>query len=316
MIGTLSLAPLEEFLAIIRRDLAAEDARILEPGAPPQNEGAVTERALPGDHRLVVKFATTPPDLDARLRRLDMLVDSFQSMLATELTGAPFGRPSPARSLHDELAALAKRAGAVDALVIDARSPVVWGAAVEEHIEPPETAELPSVPPPEPSGVIDAPREKEAIIRVVKPPVRRLRAAPGRKTLGKSEPAEPKSAVKPDRLGHIHRVPDPEPEPTGRDPASDRAIQAVRALPEMATLHKGGHIHESASQPDFGYVARSFAGIYVLVLVFREPFDELRAKRATVHALPIIERLVLALPPLDPAPMAGAMALPRRRRRR
>jgi hypothetical protein len=313
----LSLAPLEEFLAIIRRDLAAEDARILEPGAPSQNEGAVAERTLPGDHRLVVKFASTPPDLDALLRRLDMLVDSFQTMLTSELTGAraaPSGgeRTSAARSLHDELAALAKRAGAIDALVIDARSPVVWGAAVEERIEPPE---LPSVPPPAPSGVMDAPREREAIIRVVKPPVRRLRAAPGRKSSGKSEPPAPRGA-KPDRrsgLGRIHRVPDPEPEPTGRHPASDRAIQAVRDLPE---IHKGGHIHESASQPDFGYVARSFAGIYVLVLVFHEPFDELRAKRATVHALPIIERLVLALPPLDPAPMAGAMALPRRRRRR
>ena len=44
--------------------------------------------------------------------------------------------------------------------------------------------------------------------------------------------------------------------------------------------------------------------------------DELRAKRATVHALPIIERLVLALPPRDPVPTSGAVALPRRRRRR
>src|SRR5262249_18547005 len=99
--------------------------------------------------------------------------------------------------------------------------------------------------------------------------------------------------------------------------ASRRAIFEVRALPEMATLPRGGHVHHTVSGADFGYVARSFAGIYVLVLVFDATFDELRAKRAIVHALPAIERLVLALPPLDPGPpVAGVVALRGRRRRR
>src|SRR5207248_1433711 len=99
--------------------------------------------------------------------------------------------------------------------------------------------------------------------------------------------------------------------------ASRRAIFEVRELPEMATLPRGGHVHHTVSGADFGYVARSFAGIYVLVLVFDAPFDELRAKRAMVHALPAIERLVLALPPLDPGPpVAGVVAIRGRRRRR
>jgi hypothetical protein len=86
----------------------------------------------------------------------------------------------------------------------------------------------------------------------------------------------------------------------------------------MTTLHRGGHVHHTVSEADLGFVARSFAAIYVLILAFRGPFDELRAKRAIVHALPIIERLVLALPPQDPAPlMGGVVALrPRLRRRR
>ncbi len=98
--------------------------------------------------------------------------------------------------------------------------------------------------------------------------------------------------------------------------SSRRAIAAVRALPELETLHRGGHVQKSSSEADFGYMARSFAGIYVLVLIFDGPFEELRAKRAMMHALPTIERLVLALPPLDPSPMAGAAAMRGRKRRR
>jgi hypothetical protein len=322
----LSLAPLDEFLTIVRRDLEAEDACILAPGEQAPEGGTVAERQLPGDHRLLVRFDAPPTDLDAKLRRLDMLVASFQTMLSAKLTATSGTRPSPARSLHDELAALVTRAGAVDALVIDARSPVVWGAATEELAEdedrpeearavappslvkplsPPTLVELPSFSD-EPQSSNESPsgapspeelRERIHLVRASVPP------------MGLRRIAERKSGV-----ARIHVVPDPE--PSARDSVSERAIRAVRALPEMPTLHKGGHIHHSVSEPDFGYVARSFAGIYVLVVVFREPFDELRAKRATLHALPIIERLVLALPPRDPVPTSGAVALSRRRRRR
>jgi hypothetical protein len=99
--------------------------------------------------------------------------------------------------------------------------------------------------------------------------------------------------------------------------ASRRVVPEVRALPEIESLHKGGHLLHMARGPSYGYVARSFAAIYVLVLVFDGPFDELRAKGAIAHALPTIERLVLALPPVDPEPpMAGAVAMRRRRPRR
>src|SRR5262249_33591382 len=81
-----------------------------------------------------------------------------------------------------------------------------------------------------------------------------------------------------------------------------RAIADVRSLPEMPTLHKGGHLRHMESEPTFGYVARSFAAIYVLVLVYDRPFEELLAKRAITQVLPTIERLVAALPPLTPPP--------------
>jgi hypothetical protein len=89
-----------------------------------------------------------------------------------------------------------------------------------------------------------------------------------------------------------------------------RAIQVVRAMPEMAMLHKGGHLNRTLTEPSFALIARSFAAIYVLVVVFPGPFDEIRAKHAISQALPIIESLVLALPPRDPPPsISGAKAM-------
>jgi hypothetical protein len=95
-----------------------------------------------------------------------------------------------------------------------------------------------------------------------------------------------------------------------------RAIAEVRSLPEMPTLHKGGHLRHMETDPSFGYVARSFAAIYVLVLVYDHPFEELLAKRAIAQALPTIERLVAALPPLSPTPPTAGVAAMRARRRR
>lgn len=284
----MSATELEEFFAIVRRDLGADDVRIVEDGELSGSEGSRVEGrslhcSLPGGRALVLSFAEPPPDAEARLRRLEMLAMSFDSVLAPA-KGAPASRQPPARSLREELAALALRAAAVDAVVIDARSPVVWGAAAIGEL---------LVPDGETASANDTVAEGAD-----------SREIDAQELDGSGDPG---SAGDPDTQG---------PEAPARHPVTDKVITAVRALPEMATLHKGGHLHHSVSEEGFGYVARSFAAIYVLVLAFREPFDELRAKRAIVHALPIIERLVLALPPLEPPPrMAGVIAMRRRRRR-
>jgi hypothetical protein len=96
----------------------------------------------------------------------------------------------------------------------------------------------------------------------------------------------------------------------------ERAIGEVRALPQINALHRGGHLALSLREDTFGYVVRSFAGIYVVCVVFDHAFDEIRAERALRESLPRVERLVLALPPLDPDPVpAGVVALRGRRRR-
>ena len=100
-----------------------------------------------------------------------------------------------------------------------------------------------------------------------------------------------------------------------RSAACFRAVAKLRALPVMAALHKGGHLHEHASAPGFGYLARSFASIYVAVLVYDGPFEELRGRRALGHVLPSIERILVALPPLEPSPTPIAKAMRARSRR-
>src|SRR5262249_22129216 len=90
-----------------------------------------------------------------------------------------------------------------------------------------------------------------------------------------------------------------------------RAIALVRALPALDGLHKGRHLRH-VERSTSHLLALSFSGIYILCLVFDGDFDELRAERAAGDALPRIERLVQALPPLDPnppQPMGGVVAL-------
>jgi hypothetical protein len=98
--------------------------------------------------------------------------------------------------------------------------------------------------------------------------------------------------------------------------AARRAVAIVRAHPAMAGLHRGAHLHVTETGEGFGYIARSFAVIYVLIVVFDAPVTELRTRGAVAHALPGIERLVLAMPPLEPGPPVGQVVAMRRGRPR
>ena len=55
---------------------------------------------------------------------------------------------------------------------------------------------------------------------------------------------------------------------------AERAVVVTRALPAMETLPRGGHLHHHVVEEGFGMLARSFAGIYVLVLAYEGAFDE------------------------------------------
>ncbi len=379
----MSASTLEEFLAVVTRDLGAESAVVLP--AVPEGEQAPEDASalhcalhcdLVGGRRLVARFAAPPADAAALQRRLEMLASAFGDLLPG---GVRPSRPPPARSLREELAALVQRAGAVEAVIIDGHSPVVWGAAgdapevpapavldelsapiIEGSVTPrPPVAALHSVGPEDvaavqyglasaqgvrvdPGAMAVVPRAVCARHRIL--PVSRTG---DRLVIAMADPRDADALydvvlttgldVEPVFAGEsmaafFHHLDDggdtrtyddvmaaiPEATRAAREDRARRArdlwaramltrraLAEVRALPELLGLRKGGHVRHMATEPGFGCVARSFAAIYVLILVFEGPFDELLTKRAVAQALPTIERLVAALPPLDSAAADG-----------
>lgn len=293
-------AAFARFAALVRRELGAEDVRrgTEEPDEPAEN--ALYARLADGTV-LAVTFAVVPENRSVLARRLDILVGTF-AQAATEADEEEVPRSSVSRSLREELRALAARAQAVEALVLDAHSPVVWGAAtqrgpLEEPTEP-VAAVLHIVDPFESANSI------EEVVGPLQAPVQDV------------EPEVSQVGPGPSSLASAPSLRDSHADEEELAESAVRALREVRGLPGIDALRRGKPLHETVREPDFGYVAQSFAAIYVLVLVYESPFDELRAERALVDALPRIERLVLALPPLDPTPEPRANAVSLRRSRR
>ena len=252
-------ADLDRFFTLVLRELSAREARILDAReAAPGDESRELRCLLPDGRVLVALFDDPPEDREPKQRRLEMLASTFGDVVDGSASPRP-SRPSAARSLCDELKALCARAGAVNALVIDANSPVVWGAARTRGLGD----EWPVV-----GGEVEEKDEAGGI----------------------------------DRIGQV-------------DVASRAALETVRGLADPATLRKGKRLRHVEREGKGPLIVHSFAGIYLLVLAYAAPFDELRAERAIAESLPRIEQLVLALPPLDPSPSAGAAVLKMRRRR-
>ncbi|HEX9295135.1 MAG TPA: hypothetical protein VF881_04855 [Polyangiaceae bacterium] len=372
----MSVPPILEFLEVVKKSLGAKDVRIIDEGETPSPSEQVLVCELPAGQLLSVSFEDPPANGDSARRRLEMLVRAFASTLGST-PEAPSSTPK-GRALQGELSALVERAAALDAVILDANSPVVWGSAF---------LELPEILLDEsraPDNVIRIDRQSAAAKRdellerareLAVRPCEALAIDPRAMTLVPHELCERHRVIPlfgggsglllamadPTDLSAIHetvlatglevepciaherligfvlawnrgpesranvepRRADNEEERFAREALAQRvrdrwmrhfavrrAIQEVRAMSEMATLHRGGHLNRSIIEPEFAVVARSFAAIYVLVLVFRGPFDELRAKHAVSQALPGIESLVLALPPRDPPPsIAGARAM-------
>ncbi len=374
----MSESTLEEFLAVVTRDLGATSTHVIDSTEAPPQDAATLHCDLAGGRRLVVRFAAAPADAAPLQRRLEMLASAFGDLVPAPLAGDSrrrTSRPPPARSLHEELAALVQRAGAVEAMIIDGHSPIVWGAAGDAPEPAPAVAEprltaLHSVGTEDvaadqygltsaqgvrmdPGAMAVVPRAVCARHRIL--PVARTG---DRLVIAMADPRDADAIydvvlttgldVEPvfagesmaaffqhlDDGGDTHSYDDvmaaiPEATRAAREERARRARTAwartmltrralaeVRALPELEGLRKGGHVRHMTAEPGFGCVARSFAAIYVLIVVFEGPFDELVAKRAVAQALPTIERLVAALPPVDPPPPTAGVAAMRGRRRR
>jgi hypothetical protein len=329
----------ERFLTLAQRELSADDVRLLAAGeTPPEAENVVLARLADGQH-VVASFASPPKDVDALTRRLAMLASTFADALAAPTSERMKSRPPVVISLHEELKALALRAQAHDVVVIDGDSPVVWGcasissspsarnemllrdvsdrelSAQDEPSSPVGVAGLHAVPAADDSGPLQDPTAPTGMLRMAPPPAE---SAPMLSALGDHLHAQLHDLQLSDTghdPGHDH-------EPGAHDQANEpeitrRAIGSIRALPSLDLLHKGRHLRH-VSRGESSYLVLSFSSIYLLCLVFDGDFDELRAERAAQESLPRIERLVLALPPLDPdpQPMGGVVALRRPRARR
>ncbi len=280
---------LSRFLELVAREMDAADVRA-EPRGTTAPSALVLIAALGERTDVVVQFDETPPDLDARQRRLDMLSSAFASAIeGAQKNEERVRRRSNRGSLRRELEALATRAEAVDALVIDAHSPIVWGAVAG----PIATTK---------ANVIPLNAEARKRVERIHESHRDLIAA---LDAGDDDDDDKERSSQ-------------TPPPGQPSPLTTRAVAEIRALPVTSQLHRGGHLAYNVRTEHYGVVARSFAAIYVLILVFDKAFDMLRAERALRDHLLLIERLVLALPPMDPepAPTAGVIAIRRPRRRR
>jgi hypothetical protein len=280
----------ERLRSLVLRELGAEEVSVGSPGegAFAPDDPCWLTADLPDERVVAARFAEPPSDRGALSRRMQILVSAFSYLLGRE--GATRSRAPVAQSLKGELSALAARAQASDAFVIDAHSPVVWGSARGFRQTEKLTEELA-----EAMRLLDlSRRELEALLSG------ELASDPPPPRGEEGEPTDQRSRPPPDSSSFA---------------LDERAVAALRALPEFTELKRGHPLTHRHREPDFGYAAHSFAGIYLLVLVFEGVFDELRAERAVQESIARIERLVLALPPLDPGPTAGANVIRFRRRR-
>jgi len=281
--------PLLRWLDLVRRELGAEDARI-ELGGRDPSEARLIHMRVEGDMRVVVVFTEPPDDRADRLDRLRALADSFSGLLArARPMGGALGR-SRAPELDDTLEGLRLRVEAVSALVVDDTSPMIWGWSEASR------------------GDDDV----EALVRLAEV---WGRASAGRiDLLSLLAGAEPPPHLGQEPLGpivrEVRRLRGDAPE---RDGAAWRQrVLCGRALGVVQGV-VGVNARVAASEEGFGCLARTFAGIYRLVLVFDGSFSELRADGEALRALPRIEHLVLALRPIDPGPKgARVLKLPDR----
>lgn len=325
----------ERFLSLAQRELSADDVRLLDAGESPPVAANVVLAKLPDGRHVVASFGTPPTELAVLERRLAILVGTFAEALSEPTSERGKSRPPVSTSLHEELKALAHRARAIDVVVIDGDSPVVWGCAsisarprarnamllrdvsdreLSAHDEPSAPAGgLHAVPAADDSGPLQDPTAPIGNLRMAPPPAESSQAVVARAPRESGMHGDGAADFDHELAhGHDYLTDAEEPEPTRR------AIALIRALPSLALLHKGKHVREIARE-GASYLVLSFSSIYLLCLVFEGDFDELRAERAAQESLPRIERLVAALPPLDPDPQptGGVVALrrpsPRRR---
>lgn len=283
-------------LALIERELDANDARAELGGRPPDDDRRVWA-AMGDTWRVVVTFDEPPADREAKRARLEKMLAPFSN--PDRLVETPSVHPGrQSMELDEELDRLAERAGALAAVVFDERSPVVWGSSAPRadgwDVEAMELVR--SLVEDATAAGLDPARwlAEEA------PTAAELIEAGVDETQGRRW------------MHRFRRIADLAPAWERAD--WDIALQIAVAVGVARDECRGGRAPERVAEhgEGWGVFAKGFAQIYLLALVFDGGYSELHAEGPLVRALPHIETLVLALPPVEPPPR-GAKVIAFRR---
>ena len=286
--------PLLRLLEMIQRELGAADARIEIGGREPPSP--CVWMALSESRRVVAVFDEPAADPETAREKLVALVEAFSGTASP--TSTEPSRPPGALThalLNEQLGMLAERVDAVRVVVIDETSPVVWGSSdpfqrsaggIEEAIRTSEVA----------SAAEKAEFDFTTLLAAGLEEAGRMLAEAG------VERGLSGTLLREIKLLHADRI--------TRDESSwralvlsSKAIARLRHRPVPQAVHPRVRRVEHGER--FGFLAKPFASSYWLVAVFDQAFSELRVEGMVVRVLPRIERLVLALPPVDPPPVKG-----------
>ncbi len=283
-------------LNLAKRELDAADARAELGGKDPDDERLIWARMGPA-WRVVLTYDAPPQRRAAKEERLRALLAPFSS---EERVSEPPSAPTERHRLEldEELDRLAERTGARAALVFDERSPVVWGTSAPRaegwDVEMMEYAERIT------EGAREAGLDPAKWLAGGDPSPSELRDAGVDETHGR-------------RWSHrFHRLRAIAPDWTDTD--WHGALQVATAVTHARKECRGGRAPERVAAADetWGLFGKGFAQIYLLALVFDGAYSELHAEGPLVRALPHIETLVLALPPVEPPPKVAKVISIRR----
>jgi hypothetical protein len=278
---------LRRFLEMVTRELGADDARAELGGRDPVTPGVVFTNVADG-WRLVAVFdqPRAVHELSNAQTKLDRLAQSFTHTLVDLKPPSPAANAAlPARRLDDALEGLRARTGGVAAVVIDGNSPVLWGSS-EGQRETVNVDDLARI-----GAALAVARDRGVSLDqlTVRDADLILNALRNR---GIERSVDELLAFlvmrEQDEIVVRHRL------------LTALAIAAVRVK-----VHRGDHARSVHHEAQYGYIARGLANIYQIVVVFAGPFSELHVESAILHAMPTIEELLFALPPVDPPPSKG-----------
>jgi hypothetical protein len=279
--------PWIKLLDLVCHKLGADDARI-EIGGKTPDDSRIVWAPIEEGRRLVALFKATPLDRAATEGRLLALLEGFRETLALPPEPAQAGSSHLSRELDDALAGLGSRTGAETVWIIDVHSPVVWGSS-EPHSKELDLetfvrtaradqmlaeaklswAELLAVSEPEAQEQLRATNLSGVTLRTVS-----------------------------EQLSVLSTLTD-----QGGLAAAARRLRSARALVEIRerAARDRDLVRSELRGPAIQSFAHAIAGQYQLVLVFDETYSPLHAEGHVQRALPHIERLLMALPPVDPA---------------